>query len=391
MLPVDNLHTFNSIVPLNYDTVYFVESPDNEILNETMRRLAQRPQPLFEDKQMQPFPFRLKCITRAELEVNPQMFSDETTANAIGELCQHLTAGAGGTLTARYLPIFSYNDTFEDDNLIRTFQDFNTTIPEEAEKTAREFAKDVAKANFYRLSNSTYDEYLETIRPTRPSSSSSSRFGGQVMGMMTRKKTKSEITENYKHHIDLLSDWLTQNRFTDDVKLIVLEGATRRLKNQSKIKEVYPLQVFDENVYIVLPSGKKVQIHFRKARKAKVLYIFYLRHAKLSEGDPSYPKHVSFADLDKYKDELVDIYFNLREDIKSAIPKIDYLCASSAEFQDIKTSINSNIKEIVDEDADGTEDYLISPIEGERDSRGNTVYGVNLDPDLIDLDYMFDY
>lgn len=387
MLPVDNLHTFNSMVPLNYDTVYFVESPDNEILNETMRWLAQRPQPLFEDKQMQPFPFRLKCISRAELEVNPQMFSDETTAESIGELCQHLTAGTGGTLAARHLPIFSSNDTFEDDNLIISFQDFNTTIPEQAEKTAREFAQDVAKANFYRLSNSTYDDYLESMRPSRPSSG----FGQEVFGMVIRKKTKVEITASYQRHIEQLSDWLNQNNFSVEEQVIFLDELSKRLKNQSKIKEVYPLKVFDEKVYIVLPSRKKVPIHFRKARKAKVLYIFYLRHAKLSEGDPSYPKHVSFADLDKYKDELVDIYCNLREDIRSAIPKIDYLCASSAEFQDIKTSINSNIKEIVDEDADGTEDYLISPIEGESDSRGNTVYGVNLDPDLIDLGHIFGY
>jgi hypothetical protein len=387
MLPTNNLHTFNSMVPLNYDTIYYVESLDNETLNDTMRRLAQQPQPLFEDTEMQPFPFLLKYLARTELMMNPQMFNDEMTAEYISELCHHLTTGPGGTLAARYLPIFSSNDTFEDDHLIISLQDFSTTIPEHAENTARVFAMDVAKTNFYRLANATYDDYLESMRPSRPYSG----FGQEVFGMITRKKTKVEIDANHQRHIDQLSDWLNQNNFSVEEQVIFLDELSKRLKNQSKIKEVYPLQVYNENIYIVLSSREEVKIHFRKARKAKVLYIFYLRHAKLSVGKTSYPKHVSFVDLEKYKDELVNIYVNLGEDIKSAKTKIDHLCESSAVFYDIQSSINTSIREIIDEEANGTENYLIKIVDGESDSRGNSVYGVNLDPDLINLGRMFDF
>ncbi len=54
-------------VPLAFDTVYFVDSPDNESLNQAMRQIEQSHRLLFDNADVQPFPFKLLCLTREEL------------------------------------------------------------------------------------------------------------------------------------------------------------------------------------------------------------------------------------------------------------------------------------------------------------------------------------
>ena len=124
-------------VPLAFDTVYFVESPDNEPLNQAMRQIEQSHRPLLENAEVQPFPFRLLCLTREELAADrlrarfAGLFAPELVDGTIDALRECLQADTGGTLTARCLPRFS-GDVRVEDRAVCIAEDFGKTSPEEA-------------------------------------------------------------------------------------------------------------------------------------------------------------------------------------------------------------------------------------------------------------------
>lgn len=159
-------HSLPVAVPLCYDTIYYVESPDNESLNQAMRRIAQSGEPLYADAQLQPFPFKLQSLTRAELEPEhlrtalPGTFDPELVDETINNLRLSLAADTGGILTARCLPKFSYGDVREDDRTVCTFEEFSTIRPEDAEKKVKDFARSVAIENFERVSGASFYSFM---------------------------------------------------------------------------------------------------------------------------------------------------------------------------------------------------------------------------------------
>lgn len=187
-------------VPLAFDTVYFVDSPDNEPLNQTMRQIEQSHRLLFDNAEVQPFPLRLLCLTREELAADrlrarfAGLFAPELVNNTIDALRECLQADTGGTLTARCLPRFS-GDVRVEDRAVCIAENFGKTSPEEALETAQLFARDVANENFYRMAGTSYYNFImakkEYVRPQR-------HFGGGGMGFVVVSRIRRKSSGKWR-------------------------------------------------------------------------------------------------------------------------------------------------------------------------------------------------
>ena len=365
-------------VPLAFDTVYFVESPDNEPLNQAMRQIEQSHRPLLENAEVQPFPFRLLCLTREELAADrlrarfAGLFAPELVDGTIDALRECLQADTGGTLTARCLPRFS---------AVCIAEDFGKTSPEEALETAQLFARDVANENFYRMAGTSYYNFImakkEYGRPQQYS-------GWGEIAFITVPPDPKKIIQKLQKHLTDLNDSITAQTNANDI-YSALESEMQRQKDECKVATPFKLKVEEEKIYVILSENECHEVVFGRRGVAKALYVFFLRQIERAKMDHTDPIYISKQELESYKEELLEIYQRIKYSAK--VKNIESWWDPS--YNDFDNALSSIRKFFNTEfDTDTIKDkygkcYSVE-IMG-KDRYGNPRYGINLDIDDFDL------
>ena len=374
-------------ISLAFDTVYYVESPDNEPLNEAMRQIAAVGRPLFENAEMQPFPFKLQCLTREELAADrlssdlAGKFDPELVAETIGDLRECLHADTGGTLTARCLPKFK-GHVRVDDHAVCTFEEFGSTSPEEALENVRAFARAVAEENFHRLSNETYYSYQrakeEYGRPQRHSSVG--------MEFIIVPPDPKEIIEEMQKHLKTINDSINEQTNIDEI-IDSVENELKRLKDKGKMGTPFKLKVENEKIYVILSEDERHEVLFERRDVAKTLYIFFLKQIERAKKEHTNLTYISKQGLESYKEELLELYQRIGGKYSATIKDIEsWWDPSYNDFANALSSIRKYFKRELDTTALTNNYHKCYSIElmGE-DSHGRDGYGIALDTTDFDL------
>jgi hypothetical protein len=384
------LNSYDNEVPLACNVIYYVESPENEPLNAAMRDLAKQDVTLLDDAKIQPYPFGLQYVAQSDLDEEtlraaliPE-YGETLAEETVGNFLRCLSDGQGGTLVARCLPTFSRGDFFEDDNTVCTFPGFHLTAPENVAGKVAWFAQKTAERNFYRLTGESYQDY---INPPARARESRSGYGGFGMEFITREKSKQEITEDMQRRAEALSDWIVKNIQDDNVAISVLDLVQKQLRNKGKLKVPCKINVKDKSIYRILPTNELKELSFRRGSIAKMLYVFFLIQIKRAEKDPCVSKNIAQVNLVDYKDDLSAIYMNISgkwdpQSIESVWNK------ESNDFANALSSIRRSFEDIFDVNSPLPKCYTIEIVD--EDKMGRSLYGIQLDPDDIELGWPYD-
>lgn len=384
------LNSYDNEVPLACNVIYYVESPENESLNAAMRDLAKKDITLLDDAKIQPYPFRLQYVAQSDLDEEtlrtaliPE-YGETLSEETVGNFRRCLSDGQGGTLVARCLPKFSSGDFFEDDHTVCTFPGFHLTAPENAAGKVAWFAQKAAERNFYRLTGESYEDY---ITPPAPIRESRSGYRGFEIGFLTRKKSKQEITEDMLRHSEALSDWIARNIQDDNEAISVLDLVMKQMRNKGKLKVPCKIKVKDKSIYRMLPKNELKELSFRRGNIAKMLYVFFLIQIKRAEKDPCVSKNIAQVNLMDYKDDLSEIYMNISgkwdpQSVESVWNK------ESNDFANALSSIRRSFDDIFDVRSILPKCYSIEILD--NDKLGRSLYGIQLDPDDIELGWPYD-
>lgn len=384
------MNSYDNEIPLACNVIYYVESAENEPLNAAMRDLAKQDITLLDDAKIQPYPFRLQYVAQSDLDKETlraaliSEYGETLSEETVGNFLRCLSDGQGGTLVARCLPIFSSGDFFEDDNTVCTFPGFHLTVPQAAAEKVAWFARQAAEKNFYRLTGESYQDY---ITPPTSVQESRSGYGGFGMGFIVRKKSKQEISEDVLRRSEALSDWIDRNIQDNDEAISVLDMVMRQMRNKGKLKEPYKIKVKDKHIYLMLPKNELKGLSFRRGSIAKMLYVFFLIQIKRAEKDPCVSKNIAQVNLVDYKDDLSEIYMNISgkwdpQSIESVWNK------ESNDFANALSSIRSCFDDIFDVKSILPKCYSIEILD--NDKLGRSLYGIQLDPDDIELGWPYD-
>ena len=384
------LNSYDNEILLACNVIYYVESPENEPLNAAMRDLAKQDVTLLDDAKIQPYPFRLQYVAQSDLDEEtlrtalvPE-YGETLAEETLGNFRRCLSDGQGGTLVARCLPTFSSGDFFEDDNTVCTFPGFRLTAPEKAAGKVAWFAQKAAERNFYRLTGESYQDY---INPPARARESRSGYGGFGMQLIIWEKSKQEITDDMLRHSEALSDWIDRNIQDNDEAISVLDMVMRQMRNKGKLKEPYKIKVKDKHIYLMLPKNELKGLSFRRGSIAKMLYVFFLIQIKRAEKDPCVSKNIAQVNLVDYKEDLSEIYMNISgkwdpQSIESVWNK------ECNDFANALSSIRRSFEDIFDVNSLLPKCYTIEIVD--EDKMGRSLYGIQLDPDDIELGWPYD-
>ena len=377
-------------VPLAYDTLYYVESPNNEPLNQAMRQIAAAGQPLFENAEMQPFPFQLQCLTQEELSADrlrarlADHFEPDLVADTIANLRECLCADTGGTLTARCLPKFDYDGTPDYDNAVCTSTEFGSTLPEEALAAAQSFAREVAKKNFQRLAGITYYRFQEAKEEARHPRRMSP--GSGMLCFITVPTDPQEIINKMHKRLSKISRDIDDHTNISSV-FEAMDKEFKTLKNLYKRNQVYKLFIDDDfNIWIDAQEEMPLKVKFSRGDKPKALYIFYLQQICIAAKNHTKPIYISPEQLEEHQKELFHIYKNIRSRSNCTIRDIESFWDSYS--NDFDTALGS-IRRFFDQEFDVKTIYsqyhkrysvelMYSDVYGRY-------YGIELDAEDIDL------
>ena len=383
------LNSYDNEIPLACNVIYYVESAENEPLNAAMRDLAKRDVKLLDDAKIQPYPFSLQYVAQSDLDEEilrtaliPE-YGEALAAETVGDLRRCFSDAQGGTLMARCLPTFSRGDFFEDDNTVCTFPGFRLTAPEKAAGKVAWFAQKAAERNFYRLTGESYQDY---ITPPAPARESRSEYRGIEINFMVLKKSKQEISEDMQRRAEALSDWIGRNIQDNGEAISVLDLVMKQMRNKGKLKSPCKIKVKDKNIYLMLPKKELKELSFRRGSIAKMLYVFYLIQLKRAEKDPKAPTSIAQVNLEAYKDELFEIYMEISgkldpQNVESVWDN------GSNDFANALSSIRKSFDDIFDVKSILPKCYSIEILG--KDKLGS-LYGIQLDPDDIELGWPYD-
>ena len=384
------MNSYDNEISLACNVIYYVESPENEPLNAAMRDLAKQDVTLLDDAKIQPYPFGLQYVAQSDLDKETlraaliSEYGETLSEETVGNFLRCLSDGQGGTLVARCLPTFSSGDFFEDDHTVCTFPGFRFTVPEKAAGKVAWFARKAAERNFYRLTGESYQDYITPPSSTRESRSG---YGGFGMQLIIREKSKQENTDDMLRHSEALSDWIDSNIQDNDEAISVLDMVMRQMRNKGKLKEPYKIKVKDKHIYLMLPKNELKELSFRRGSIAKMLYVFFLIQIKRAEKDPCVSKNIAQVNLVDYKDDLSEIYMNISgkwdpQSIESVWNK------ESNDFANALSSIRRSFEDIFDVNSLLPKCYTIEIVD--EDKMGRSLYGIQLDPDDIELGWPYD-
>lgn len=367
-------------VPLHYDTIYYVESQDNETLNRTMFRLQQAGT-LFNNKEMQLFPIKLQYVSQKELDnehLRSQLveYDAEDVDDAIYYLRECLSADNGGTLTARYMPREGSDPTLWD---VCSIPLNDLTSPDEISAKARNFARNMAETDFARLAGVSYQTYLnareEAYNPSNP-----------MMGFLTIHTRKYPdpnriIQKAQANLIEIYGNLKSEAELENFAEM--LESVIKMTKKTGKLNVFRPIVVKNDKIWLKNPDGKSTQVVFDRYGVAKTLYIFFLRKIESAAKNNSKPIYISKAGLMDHAEELLDIYGLISN--SSTVKNIESLLD---DFANALSSIRRFFKGKFDVEAIEKQFNKCYSIEiMGRDEYNSDAYGINLEPEDFDLGF----
>ncbi|MBO7630380.1 MAG: hypothetical protein J6S87_10680, partial [Bacteroidales bacterium] len=379
-------------IPLACNVIYYVESPENEPLYAAMRKLAEQNIAMLDDAKIQPYPFGLQYVAQSDLDEEtlrtaliPE-YGETLSEETVGNFRRCLSDGQGGTLVARCLPKFSSGDFFEDDHTVCTFPGFHLTAPENAAGKVAWFAQKAAERNFYRLTGESYEDY---ITPPAPIRESRSGYRGFEIGFLTRKKSKQEITEDMLRHSEALSDWIDRNIQNNDEAISVLDMVMKQMRNKGKLKKPCKIKVHDKHIYLILPKNELRKLSIGRGAIPRMLYVFYLLQIKRAAKDSRQPRNIAQVNLEDYKDDLLHIYKNIGSNWDADMHSIESVWdKTTGTFSSALWSIRSCFENIFDVNSLQPKCYTIEIVD--EDKTGRSLYGIQLDPDDIELGWPYD-
>lgn len=376
-------------VHLAFDTIYYVESKENVALNKAMLEIEQAGQVLFADAELQPFPFKLHCISQDELlpenllaKVNDANEADRVE-EAIDSLRDCLSAAKGGVLTVRCLP--NKEDNVNCDRCdIFTAEGFGDTIPEDAWTTVKSFAHYAALENFQRLAGTSYDCFLEAkeeqLHPHRHFEDS------DTMGFVVVPPDPQNIIREMNQRLKELKTTINEQTEYNDI-IEVFKNDLRSLENKVKYNEPCPLKVNWKGEIYVEVQGKWEVVTFRRANVADALYIFFLRQIERAAQNKNVSPYLSQVEIQRYKDELAKIYDITGNKKNANIDSWFWNTSGPNDFTNAIGSIRKFFKKEFDVETlynNHGKCYSIE-IMGGKDNLGNPRYGIHLDPNDFDL------
>lgn len=388
------LKSYDEEIPLAANVVYYVESPDKEALNAAMRQLEQKRVPLFEDTDIQPFAYRFQYLAQSELAEDAlrsglsSAYDKEEVDEIVSDFLHCMSDVQGGTLIARCLPTFSYDGYFKDDNMVCTFPGFSLTPSQAAEDKAKWFARETAERNFYRLTGESYEEYSSEAKESPDFRHS---YGMMTMGFMTHKKTKQEITDEMRERYEALSKWIDEHFQGDDEQVItILNMEMERRQKKGKLTTLLSIKIKDNGVYLEFPDKERKEVVFKRAYFAKMLYIFFLIQIKRAEKDPSVPKHIARVNMDRYKDDLLKIYREVKGEQSADIHSIESVWDKDlGTFDDAISSIRIAFRKIFDTEILNSKGKCYSIEIMGKDKIYGSLYSIGLDADNFELGWPF--
>ena len=386
------MNSYDNEIPLACNVIYYVESPENEPLNAAMRKLAEQNIAMLDDAKIQPYPFGLQYVAQSDLDEEalrtaliPE-YGETLSEETVGNFRRTLSDGQGGTLVARCLPKFSSGDFFEDDHTVCTFPGFRLTAPENAAGKVAWFAQKAAERNFYRLTGESYEDY---ITPPAPIRESRSGYRGFEIGFLTRKKSKQEITEDMLRHSEALSDWIDRNIQNNDEAISVLDMVMKQMRNKGKLKKPCKIKVHDKHIYLILPKNELRKLSIGRGAIPRMLYVFYLLQIKRAAKDSRQPRNIAQVNLEDYKDDLLHIYKNIGSNWDADMHSIESVWdKTTGTFSSALWSIRSCFENIFDVNSLQPKCYTIEIVD--EDKTGRSLYGIQLDPDDIELGWPYD-
>lgn len=372
-------------VHLAFDTIYYVESKENVALNKAMLEIEQAGQVLFADTELQPFPFKLKCISQDELSPENlfaklnDAYEADRVEEAIESLRDCLAADKGGVLSVRCLPGQKDNENGDRCDIF-TAENFGDTSPEDALATLKSFARHAALENFQRLAGIPYVRFKqakeEELHPRRHSNNS--------MGFIVVPTDPKEIIREMRLRLDELDGTINEQTEYYDI-VDALENDLESLKNKVKYNKPCKLRVDWESIQVEI-DGKWEKVKFGRCDQALALYVFFLRQIMRAKRDSNISPYLSQEEMRQYSKELTKLYKNFSGKEKVDISTWFLKSTHSGDFANAKSTINKFFKNELDVETlkkKYSKCYSIANMG--KDSYGNPRYGIGLDPDDFDL------
>ena len=139
----------------------------------------------------------------------------------------------------------------------------------------------------------------------------------------------------------------------------------------------------------MLPKNELKDLSFRRGGIAKMLYIFFLVQIKRAEKDPCVSKNIAQVNLVDYKDDLLRIYKGLGSNWDADIHSIESVWdKDNGDFGNALSSIRRSFDDIFDTKSVLPKCYTIEIVD--KDKMGRSLYGIQLDPDDIELGWPFE-
>lgn len=208
------------------------------------------------------------------------------------------------------------------------------------------------------------------------------------MGFIVREKTKEEITDDMLQHSEALSDWIGRNIQDDNEAISVLNLVLKQMRNKSKLKKLCKLRIKDKHIYLKLSANELKELSFRRGGIAKMLYIFFLVQIKRAEKDPRVSRNIAQVNLEDYKKDLLYIYQGIGSNWDADIHNIESVWdKDNGDFGNALSSIRRSFDDIFDVKSLLPKCYTIEIVD--KDKLGRSLYGIQLDPDDIELDWPY--
>ncbi len=404
--PCIKTENFEETIPLCFNTIYYVENPGNDSLNELVRQCFQRNPNSRLPRDLQRLTYRFHYLTQADVQTgNLRNLIAKTgtdtdslvAVETIDLLRKCLHADTGGHLVARQLPKQKKTYHEEEDDSVNEFL-ISFPLHEanySAEQTATQiqnFVTNLAKADFSSLSGVSYytyysDKYEQRTSTSRGSSSFTISFIVQPLDIPKIDKEMQDAINILcqKGYIDISSDDDTGNSTN------ILRKIADAIENNTKLDKFCKLQVNKHGViFIETPQGGTHKCDFGRGRLGRALYILFLRQIERAAKDPSgkIAKTICInpMDLDKEK-EMLTLYKKM-EPPYSPLAMQRTIKEYYKDTENDRSKINKFFErtfylDVIEKDYPGKH-YSIK-IVGQDARTGQSLYAVGLDANDFDL------
>ena len=311
------------VIPLCFNTIYYVECPNNEELNLFVQQRFAEDLNATLPHDLRKIPYRFRYITQKELQPDnfrkhlAELGADDNgpaTDATIDFLRECLYADTGGYLVARQLTKISDKD---DENDKIGVEEHLITFPlldaDDKEEGVKRLLRAVAIADFKILSGVAYHRYYSDKYERRAHQSSHSPET-MTIGLIVVPLDIPEIDAEIDRKAKLLDKEVNHLLPNDDDEAILIAQRFLDLrKNKRKINKLCALSVDDRGKIYYQIDGKEVECKFVRGSLGRTLYILYLRQIERAAKDwtGKTPSSICRNHLNKYEDELLEIYTSM--------------------------------------------------------------------------------